>query len=270
MRTPHSSVIFSNHSRRFSNFLTPNLLAMEQLACRVAAGTAACTVVAPLERVAPPPTQQRGLPTQQRGHAQDVSRRPAGACATKILECASASRGHGQLPRDHVPVTACSSAVPCGYLPTLPRPKAMLLPLHACSLASAASLLLPRIRWSLAAPRRLRDHAAAPSAGCPAAAHRPSRPAQLPARLRRALPVPYATPLLPVRARAAAPSCAVGAPQLPMAPRAADLGRPRTRRSRRAARARESRSWTCGGGSEGVGVSVGGFAGLLLGWLGVE
>ena len=173
-----------------------------------------------------------GLPTQQRGRAQNASRRPAGACATKILECTSASRGHGQLPRDHLPVTACSSAVPCGYLPTLPRPKAVLLLLPACSLASAASLLLPRIRWSLAAPRRLRDRAAAPSAGCPAAAHRPSRPPQLPARPRRALPAPYATPLLPVRAHAAAPSCAVGAPQLPMAPRAADLGRPHTRRSR--------------------------------------
>ena len=34
MRTPHPSVIFSNHSGRFSKFLTPNLLAKEQLACR--------------------------------------------------------------------------------------------------------------------------------------------------------------------------------------------------------------------------------------------
>ena len=58
--------------------------------------------------------------------------------------------------------------------------------------------------------------------------------------------------------------------------RAAAPNGPARRRSREAlhsplaARARERRSWTCGGGSEGVEVSVGGFAGLLLGWLGVE
>ena len=140
MRMPHPSVIFSNHSGRFSNFLTPNLLAMEQLACRgrcrhggmhrrcsARAGCAAAYTAA-------------GLPTQQRGRAQNASRRPAGACATKILECTSASRGHGQLPRDHLPVTACSSAAPCGYHPTLPRPTAAAAPRLLASLCGLSAL----------------------------------------------------------------------------------------------------------------------------------
>jgi len=241
MRTPHPSVIFSNHSGRFSNFLTPNLLAMEQLACRgrcrhggmhrrcsARAGCAAAYTAA--------------------GTRAERVTATCWACTTKILECASASRGHGQLPRDHLPVTACSSAVPCGYLPTLPRPKAVLLQLPACLLASAASLLLPHIRWSLAAPRRLRDRAAAPSAGCPAAAHHPSRPPQLAAPCAPGAVCHTAAPRAGPRRRFFLCGRRATTPNGPARRRSGEASHsPLAALPPLAASARERRSWTCCG-----------------------